>query len=628
MLERAGKASRARRQTWWLLVAVLLAIAGIAGSVLAAGAVSGADRQRSRQEFEQSTAEITSTLQLAIQHEDDLTLSGAAYLAGNPNGSNAQFIRWSNSIQAMARYPELHDYGNAVIVAAPNLAAFAARAQADPWAPLGPGGKFQVEPAGIRPYYCFGTVGQVRNAQVGAPAGQDFCATGLGPALMAARDAGTRSYAPFTVGTVSELGVSTPYYRGGGIPPTEQGRRANFLGWFGTTIVPNLLLDRALQGHPQTQVTFRYQANSLEASFSSGAAPAGAESITTALNNGWTVQTSGAVASAAILHDTNALRLLVAGVLLSILLGALVFVLGTGRARARRLVAERSAQLQGAQALLVDTARQAGMAEIATNVLHNVGNVLNSVNVSANLVCQKIRSSKASGLDKAVAMLNEHPHDLGEFLTDDPRGRALPGYLDALASTLSDERVEVDAEVQRLSKGVAHIKEIVAAQQSLAGVSGVVESVRISDLVEDALRMAGIDEDDVRVTREFGEDSPVSLDRHRVMLVLVNLISNASYAMKGDVGRPRELGIRAELVDGQGMRITVVDSGVGIPPENLTRIFVHGFTTHLDGHGFGLHSSALAATEMGGALTVHDNTDTPGTAFTLQVPVNRELVPV
>jgi PAS domain S-box-containing protein len=285
--------------------------------------------------------------------------------------------------------------------------------------------------------------------------------------------------------------------------------------------------------------------------------------------------------------------------------------------------------LRKAEAQLVDTARQAGMAEIATNVLHNVGNVLNSVNVSANLVCQKVRGSKSVGLSKAVELLHEHADDLGDFLTSDARGKALPGYLDKLAATLRTEGEGIEAELQRLINGVTHIKEIVAAQQSLVGVSGVLESVRISDVVHEALQMAGVLGDDrVRVELEFADDPLVSLDKHRVLLVLLNLIGNAMHAMKGELGRQPQLSIRTEVSHGQSLRITVADNGVGIAPENLTRIFVHGFTTHTDGHGFGLHSSALAATEMGGGLSVESDAACGGAQFTLQVPLEQESVSV
>src|SRR5579859_3015008 len=282
------------------------------------------------------------------------------------------------------------------------------------------------------------------------------------------------------------------------------------------------------------------------------------------------------------------------------------------------------AQLRGAQAELVDTARQAGMAEIATNVLHNVGNVLNSVNVSANLVGEKVRGSKSAGLSKAVALMRAHDADLGDFLTTDARGKTLPGYLDQLATALTAERESIEVELRRLSDGVAHIAEIVSAQQSLAGVDAVIEPVTIADVVEDALRMAGVaDQPGLTVTRDFADVGLLSLDRHRVLLILVNLINNAVYAVGDNVDRPRRLNVRAELSARRTVVVTVADNGEGIPAENLTRIFTHGFTTHVGGHGFGLHSSALAAQEMGGALSVHSDGTGRGARFVLEVQPER-----
>jgi len=318
------------------------------------------------------------------------------------------------------------------------------------------------------------------------------------------------------------------------------------------------------------------------------------------------------------------LTLIVSGVGLLLVGG----VLGTSRARALRLVKERTAQLRGAQAQLVDSARQAGMAEIATNVLHNVGNVLNSVNVSANLVCQKVRASKSAGLGKAVALMHANADNLGDFLTVDARGKALPAYLDKLSTTLATERDSIDEELGRLTGGVAHIKEIVNAQQSLAHVSGVIEQVNINDLMEDALRMAGVlGGDDVTVVRDFPAAQFVPMDRHRTLLILLNLIRNAADAMGNNLDRPRQLSLGVEVTPGRAVKVTVGDNGMGIPAENLTRIFVHGFTTRPEGHGFGLHSSALAAKEMGGSLTVHSDGTGTGAAFVLELPlVQQEVV--
>ena len=225
--------------------------------------------------------------------------------------------------------------------------------------------------------------------------------------------------------------------------------------------------------------------------------------------------------------------------------------------------------------------------------------------------------------------MNEHADHLGDFLTTDARGKQLPGYLDTLAATLAIERESIDEDLRRLTDGVAHIKEIVSAQQSLAGVCIVREDVNVGELLEDALRIAGVlGEPTVTVTRDVDGVGVVSLDRHRVLSILLNLMSNAAQAMDGNGDRACELNLRAELTDERTIRVTVADNGEGIPPENLTRIFVHGFTTHANGHGFGLHSAALAAKEMGGGLSVHSDGDGTGATFTLDVPLEDASVVV
>ena len=184
-------------------------------------------------------------------------------------------------------------------------------------------------------------------------------------------------------------------------------------------------------------------------------------------------------------------------------------------------------------------------------------------------------------------------------------------------------------EIGHLTSSVDHIKEIVATQQSYAGAAGVAEPVRMPDLVDDALRMnaGALSRHQVTVVKEFAEVPPLSLDRHRILLILINLISNAGNAMDGIDGSSRQITVRVDAVPGNGLRVAVADNGVGIAPENLTRIFAHGFTTRKDGHGFGLHSCALAAREMGGTLTAHSDGPGQGATFTLELPIRAmELV--
>ena len=271
---------------------------------------------------------------------------------------------------------------------------------------------------------------------------------------------------------------------------------------------------------------------------------------------------------------------------------------------------------------LLETSRQAGMAEVATNVLHNVGNVLNSVNVSAALVAENAKNSKVAYVGKVVALLDEHAAELGTFITTDPKGRQLPGFLSQLAGQLAAEQQQAIKELDSLRRNIEHIKDIVAMQQNYAKISGVVETVKVTDLVEDALAMntGALARHGVELIRDFSEVPPVSLEKHKVLQILVNLIRNAKYACD-DSGRTDKQ-IRLEVArSNPGVRITVADNGVGIPPENLTRIFDHGFTTRKGGHGFGLHSGALTAKELGGTLTAHSDGPRQGATFTLTLPL-------
>ncbi len=288
---------------------------------------------------------------------------------------------------------------------------------------------------------------------------------------------------------------------------------------------------------------------------------------------------------------------------------------------------DRTRELREAQTALMATARKAGMAEIANNVLHNIGNVLNSVNVSAGLVSSQVRDSKTRGLARAVQLMNEHATDLGEFLTHDEKGKLLPDYLNKLVAALAAEQRGIIEELGSLSKSIEHIKDIVATQQSYAGAVGVIEPVQVSDLLEDALRMhaGALTRHHVTVVRQFADLPMLPLDRHQLLQILINLIGNAKQAMAGVTGRPHRMTLGINIVDsadGRRLRICVEDEGEGIAPEHMAQLFVHGFTTRKNGHGFGLHSCALAAKEMGGTLVAHSDGPGGGATFTLELPIN------
>ncbi len=209
--------------------------------------------------------------------------------------------------------------------------------------------------------------------------------------------------------------------------------------------------------------------------------------------------------------------------------------------------------------------------------------------------------SKAASLNKLAALIQEHQDHLAAFLTSDPKGMQVPGDLVGLAAQLAQEQSEILKELQSLGSNIEHIKEIVAMQQSYSKMSGSAESLSVVDMVEDAIRMnnAALVRHDVQLIREYSETPPVLVEKHKVLQILVNLIRNSKYALD-ESGRPdRQVTVRVAKNGGSFVRISIIDNGVGIPLQNLTRIFEHGFTTRKNGYGFGLHSGALAAKELG-----------------------------
>ena len=269
---------------------------------------------------------------------------------------------------------------------------------------------------------------------------------------------------------------------------------------------------------------------------------------------------------------------------------------------------------------LLVASRQAGMAEVATNVLHNVGNVLNSVNVSASLAAERIKKSKCAGLVRVAELLSAQS-DLAGFMSG-PQGQHLPAYLQELARELLTERDASVAELGALRANVEHIKEIVAMQQGYAKRGGITDTLDMRTLVEDSLRMneGAFSRHGVTIVRDFAEVPPIQVDKHKVLQILVNVIRNAKYACAEMTGGEKRVTVRVRATP-SSILVTVHDTGIGIPPENLERIFNHGFTTRAEGHGFGLHSSALAAREIGGSLCAESGGVGQGATFTLTLPL-------
>jgi len=285
--------------------------------------------------------------------------------------------------------------------------------------------------------------------------------------------------------------------------------------------------------------------------------------------------------------------------------------------KARELAHER---LSEAQSRLMVASRQAGMAEMATSVLHNVGNVLNSVNVSASVIGDSVQQLRIENLAKAIALLNEGNGNPAHFLTEDPRGRALPGYLRDLAGVMMEKRQNLQDEVNSLIKQIDHVKAIVALQQDYVKNSNIAEELDPVEMMEDAfvIDRDAYERHKITVVRQYENSPKIIADRHKVLQILINLLSNAKYALIDAV--EKRVTFRIRPVGAERVRFEISDTGIGIAPENLERIFMLGFTTRSDGHGFGLHSGANAAKEMDGQLFVLSEGIGHGATFVLELP--------
>ncbi len=287
----------------------------------------------------------------------------------------------------------------------------------------------------------------------------------------------------------------------------------------------------------------------------------------------------------------------------------------------RRQEAEQ--HLQQTHEELLDASRRAGMAEMATNILHDVGNALNSARVSLTLIDKRLRSTRFESLKKASDLLQNNKSNLRHFLDQTPQGKVFPSFLDTISEHLLNEQKRLLEELQTLDKSLDHIKHIIRTQQSYARSSSEVETVELSEILDMALYLssASFERYNIEIVRNYEPLPRVKLDRHRVLQILTNLLSNARHALR-DSEQTNKAIIIALYQNEETLVVSVTDNGIGMTPDTLKRIFNHGFTTKSDGNGFGLHSSANAAALMGGALSCHSQGPNHGATFTLTLPVS------
>jgi signal transduction histidine kinase len=271
---------------------------------------------------------------------------------------------------------------------------------------------------------------------------------------------------------------------------------------------------------------------------------------------------------------------------------------------------------------LVVAARRAGMADIANSTLHNVGNVLNSINTSTAMMSTMVLQSKLDNLSKLADLLNKHQSNLAEYLTNDPHGKLIPRFLSMLSESWQDDRKKMIEEINALKKSVEHVTSIISMQQSMNKSLSMVERISIEELINDALAINKqiYESADIYIHFQFDSISEVIIDRLKLLQVIVNLIKNSIESLQEMISDNKVITIFIKKHNEDFFQLGVKDNGIGISAEHLKKIFSSGFTTKKQGNGFGLHSAALAAKEMGGNLNVESDGIGKGACFILILP--------
>ena len=299
---------------------------------------------------------------------------------------------------------------------------------------------------------------------------------------------------------------------------------------------------------------------------------------------------------------------------------AMPWAIQEGLVRRRGLIEREQLRKQ-----VEDASYNIEMADIASTVLHNVGNVLNSVNVAVHVVHELIHQSSVILVHRIAELLKRHDENLDLFLTQDPKGKRIPPAIMKLGSSLIEEQQTVLKELESLVRNIDHVKQIIISHQTMSKSRGTSEALSVVELLDQAVELSFQPGDAkwLRIQRDYQSVPPVVIDRHQLLQILVNLLRNAKQAMQSQDGVDHQLTIRVEVrtENESSVVITIRDTGMGIAPEHLGRMFTRGFTTKHHGNGIGLHSSMVKIHRMGGLLQAHSDGVGAGATLTLILPV-------
>ncbi|MFJ1267670.1 MHYT domain-containing protein [Legionella lytica] len=274
-----------------------------------------------------------------------------------------------------------------------------------------------------------------------------------------------------------------------------------------------------------------------------------------------------------------------------------------------------------------EKARELGMSEMSASVLHNVGNVINSINISIETLLANRHATPLKTLEKLAALLNTHKEDLPNFLSQDSRGSHIPAYINELALCWEKEHNQEIAELEDMTKNITLIKSIINTQQTALKNERFEQIISLNELIDETLLLSGAYlNKKITVIKEYSDLKPIVVDKTKLFQILNNIISNAKDALVESTNTPKVLTIKTKLITKDKIEIQISDNGVGISNANLSQIFIFGFTTKKSGHGFGLHASAVAVNELGGEIKVSSGGYEQGATFTIYLPNSKASI--
>lgn len=277
---------------------------------------------------------------------------------------------------------------------------------------------------------------------------------------------------------------------------------------------------------------------------------------------------------------------------------------------------------------LVDQSFEAGHAEMAKGVLHNLGNAMTPIGVRLAGLRERLRQAPVEDAEQAAA-------ELAGPVSDPQRHEELREFMRLASMELTTTVRSAADDIDILGRQAAAVQSMLTEQRRSARNEHVIEAVRLPELFSQAMEIVP-DSARARLSVQIDDSlrtvGVVHVARTVLRLVMQNVIINAAEAMR-EASRDRgRLSVRAEIVaysDGEQLRMDCQDDGIGIHPDNLARIFEKGFSTKSreTNSGIGLHWCANAVGALGGRMWATSEGPGRGASIHILLPLPERATP-